>query len=135
MISKIVRLSCLACLFLHATTACFGAQESAVQATEFADTLAELVPRLLNENMVPGAAVALIENGRVVINKGYGSADVARNKPVTPQTGFNIGSISKTVAAWGVMHLVDEGKLKLDEPVSPTSPAGSFRNQNSMPQE
>ena len=37
--------------------------------------------------------------------------------PVTPQTGFNIASISKTVAAWGVMKLVEQGKLELDTPV------------------
>jgi CubicO group peptidase (beta-lactamase class C family) len=80
-------------------------------------TLAEKVPELLKNNMVPGAAVAIIQNGQVVFKQGYGLADVAQNKKVDIHTGFNIGSISKTVAAWGVMKLVEQGKLSLDAPI------------------
>lgn len=75
------------------------------------------IPANLNEFRVPGAAIAIIRNGEVAFVKGYGYADAANKKPVTPQTGFNIGSISKTVAAWGVMKLVEQGKLGLDTPV------------------
>ena len=49
--------------------------------------------------------------------RGYGFADVAQSIPVTPTTGFNVGSISKTIAAWGVMTLVERGELGLDTPV------------------
>lgn len=75
------------------------------------------IPAYLNEFRVPGAAIAIIRNGEVVFVKGYGYADAANKKPVTPQTGFNIGSISKTVAAWGLMKLVEQGKLGLDTPI------------------
>jgi hypothetical protein len=61
---------------------------------------------LLKSFMVPGSAVAIIKDGQVVYKKGYGFADVAKQKPVNLDTGFNIGSILKTVAAWGVMRLV-----------------------------
>ena len=66
---------------------------------------------------MPGAAVAVIRNGEVVATRGYGFADVGKSVPVTPTTGFNIGSISKTIAAWGVMTLVERGELDLDAPV------------------
>ena len=80
------------------------------------DTLAEAfrarlhvrVPTLLEETLVPGAAVALLRNGEVVWITGHGYADLERRTPVEPSTVFNIGSISKTVAAWGVMRLVDD---------------------------
>ena len=69
----------------------------------------------LEEFNVPGAAVALIQNGKIVLQKGYGFADIAQQTSVSTQTGFNIASISKTISAWGVMKLVEEGKLDLDE--------------------
>ena len=89
------------------------------------DTLAEAfrarlhvrVPTLLEETLVPGAAVALLRNGEVVWITGHGYADLERRTPVEPSTVFNIGSISKTVAAWGVMRLVEEDRIDLDAPV------------------
>jgi len=70
----------------------------------------------LEEFIVPGAAIALIDNGEVILQKGYGYADVEKKIKVSSKTGFNIGSISKTVAAWGVMRLVEKGKIDLDSP-------------------
>lgn len=80
-------------------------------------SLDSLVPALLDELATPGAAVALIRGGKVALAKGYGWADGERQVAVTAQTLFNIGSISKTVAAWGLLRLVEEGKLDLDAPV------------------
>jgi len=74
-------------------------------------------PQLLRQFSVPGAAVALIRKGEVVWMRGYGFADVATARRVTPDTLFNVGSISKTATAWGVMRLVETGKLGLDQPV------------------
>jgi CubicO group peptidase (beta-lactamase class C family) len=81
------------------------------------DSLDRVVPRVLAEMRVPGAAVAVIQDGRVAMLRGYGYADRERRIPVTPRTGFSVGSISKAVAAWGVMRLVDQGRLELDAPV------------------
>ena len=67
---------------------------------------------------IPGVAVAVIQNGKVVKMKGYGLANVELNVPVTADTAFKIGSISKPMIAIGVMKLVDEGKIKLDDRVS-----------------
>ena len=71
---------------------------------------------MLNDFIVPGAALAIIENGEVILQKGYGYADIEKGIRVHSKTGFNIGSISKTVAAWGIMKLVQEGKIELDAP-------------------
>jgi CubicO group peptidase (beta-lactamase class C family) len=93
------------------------AGDQATDLKAFTTLLDKQIPQLLEDFMVPGSGVAIIKNGQVVFKKGYGFADVAKQKPVNLDTGFNIGSISKTVAAWGVMRLVEQGKISLDAPV------------------
>lgn len=86
-------------------------------AHSFGRTLDAIAPRILRQYSVPGVAVALIKNGEVVWMKGYGVADTTSTKPITPETLFNVGSISKTATGWGLMRLVDGGKINLDAPV------------------
>lgn len=81
------------------------------------DRMDQTIPSLLEQNKVPGLAIAIIENNKIVLKKGYGYADLENNTRVTPTTGFNIGSISKTMTTWGVMKLVESGKADLDEPI------------------
>ncbi len=93
-----------------------SAQKTTKEVNQFVSELDKKIPELLNDFMVPGAAIAIIENGEVVLQKGYGYANVDKGIKVTNTTGFNIGSISKTVAAWGVLKLVQGGKIELDAP-------------------
>jgi CubicO group peptidase (beta-lactamase class C family) len=99
----------------------------------FTSTVDAVTPNLLREYAVPGAAVALIQKGRVVWVHGYGFANVASGTRVTAETVFNVGSISKSPTAWAVMQLVDQGKVDLDRPVDSYLkrwhlPASSFDN-------
>lgn len=66
----------------------------------------------------PGVAVARVRAGELAWSLGCGYADVESEAPVTGETVFNIGSISKSVAAFGLMKLVEQEKLELDAPVS-----------------
>jgi CubicO group peptidase (beta-lactamase class C family) len=77
----------------------------------------EIIPDLMKEHRVPGMAVAVIDNKRVVLKRGYGYSDVSNEVSTTSETGFNIGSVSKLFTAWGIMTLVESGKLSLDIPV------------------
>jgi CubicO group peptidase (beta-lactamase class C family) len=70
------------------------------------------------ERHIPGAAVAVVKGGRVVRMKGYGVASLEFGVPVTTDTVFEIGSVSKQMTAAGVMLLVQDGKVKLDERIS-----------------
>ncbi|MCO4822550.1 MAG: beta-lactamase family protein [Flavobacteriaceae bacterium] len=81
---------------------------------ELLKTLDVTTPEALQVNKVPGLAIAIIKEGEVIIKKGYGFANVAQGTKVETNTGFNIGSISKTFTAWGIMKLVEEGKIYLD---------------------
>lgn len=69
------------------------------------------------KNNVPGAAVAVIRDGKTVWIQSIGYADLASKKPITSETVFNIGSISKLISAWGFMQLTEKGIVKLDDPV------------------
>ncbi len=75
------------------------------------------VPQRMQDKHVPGMALAIFDQGEVIYSKGLGLADIEKQLPVTKETGFNIGSISKMFTAWGVMKLVETGKVELDTPV------------------
>lgn len=89
-----------------------GSREAA-----FARMVADRTPTYLKELGVPGGAVAVIEDGKVILAQGFGVADTRKAVPVGPATLFNIGSTSKSVAAWGAMRLVFQKKLSLDDSV------------------
>ena len=65
----------------------------------------------------PGLAVALVHRGQVAWARGYGLADRAAREPVMASTRFQAASLSKPVTAWGVLRLVEQGRIGLDEPV------------------
>ncbi|NAS30749.1 serine hydrolase [Flavobacteriaceae bacterium R38] len=85
--------------------------------SEFTTSLEQKLVTSLKEKNVPGMAVAIIDDGDVIYKNGLGYSDVANQVKVDSKTGFNIGSISKMFTAWGVMKLVEKGKIKLDTPV------------------
>jgi CubicO group peptidase (beta-lactamase class C family) len=78
-----------------------------------------IVGRMKHYN-VPGVSIAFFENGQIIWTRAYGLADVATRRPVTPETLFQSASISKPAAALGVLRLVQDGKLSLDEDVNLT---------------
>jgi CubicO group peptidase (beta-lactamase class C family) len=71
----------------------------------------------LANSTAPGLAVALVHQGRLAWAEGYGLADRATGRPVTVRTRFQGASLSKAVAAWGVLRLVEQGRIGLDEPL------------------
>ncbi|GAC1517221.1 MAG: hypothetical protein NVS1B4_16620 [Gemmatimonadaceae bacterium] len=81
------------------------------------DSLEAVIGAILRTARTPGAAVAVVRNGRLAWSRGYGLADIERSTPVTDSTIFQVASISKSVSAWGVLRLADDGHLDLDLPV------------------
>lgn len=65
----------------------------------------------------PGCSVAVSQNGKLIINRGYGSADLERNVPIMPNTVFDAGSVRKQFVAAAILLLVEEGKLSLSDDV------------------
>ncbi|CAN5427825.1 hypothetical protein BH20ACI1_BH20ACI1_06250 [soil metagenome] len=83
-----------------------------------ADEVDKYVRAQLAGQHVPGAAVAVIRSGKVIKMNGYGLASVEFNVPVTTETVFEIGSVSKQITAAAIMLLVEDGKINLDEKIS-----------------
>ena len=94
-------------------------------------TLKELDERLAAlfvQRGIPGASLALIEDGKVTYLKGYGVADKAKGLLVTPDTVFRAASISKSFTSIALMRLVEAGKLTLDARLADVAPEVKFTN-------
>jgi CubicO group peptidase (beta-lactamase class C family) len=78
-----------------------------------------LLAKQMEENHIPGAAVAVVRNGGVLLAKGYGYADLENGVPVDPElTVFRIGSSGKLFTWTAVMQLVERGKLDLNADIN-----------------
>jgi CubicO group peptidase (beta-lactamase class C family) len=71
---------------------------------------------------IPGMSVAVVQDGKVLFQRAYGLANVELNVPATTETKFIIASTTKAWAATGIMMLVEQGKIRLDQPVGELVP-------------
>jgi CubicO group peptidase (beta-lactamase class C family) len=67
---------------------------------------------------IPGMSAAIVKDQRLLWTRGFGYADLEKRIPATPKTLYYIASLTKTFAATVLMHLVEQGKLDLNEPMS-----------------
>ena len=81
----------------------------------------------LREQRIPGLALAVIRDGRVVKSQGYGLANIELDVPVTPDTVFQLGSIGKQFTATAILMLAEDGKLSLDDKITHYFPAAAPR--------
>jgi CubicO group peptidase (beta-lactamase class C family) len=79
----------------------------------------QLLPDLMRKYAIPGGAVAVVRDGKLIYARGFGYADVENRTPVQPDALFRIASVSKPITSVAIMKLVEEGRLQLDEPVAP----------------
>ena len=96
------------------------AQVSIYQKSETGeDTIASIdkIFKDYNDINKPGAAVAVVRDGRVVFKKGYGSANMEYDVPVDPSTVFHIASVSKQFTVFAILLLEAEGKLSFDDDI------------------
>lgn len=113
-----------------AALAVFAADEArgAPQTPPSLAALDVAVGEVLADARVPGAALIVIEDGRVVFSRNYGVSDLSTRAPVVDDTVFRAGSISKSLTSIGVMMLVEEGRLSLDAEVATLLPDLAIRN-------
>ena len=77
------------------------------------------VAALMQKYKLPGGAIAIVRNGKLMYARGFGYADVENKKPVQPDALFRIASVSKPITSAAIMKLVEEGKLSLADRVAP----------------
>ena len=85
--------------------------------SEKLDAIDKKVIKTMKENRVPGASVALIESGKIVLIKGYGVAN-NRGTKVTVKTPFQLASLTKSFTALLMLKLESEGELSLKDPIT-----------------
>jgi len=83
---------------------------------------------------IPGMAIAIVKNDKVIYSKGFGWADLENKEPVTPNHIFAIGSASKAFTSALIGMIVDEGKMDWDDPVQQYLPYFSMKPKSSDPQ-
>ena len=90
----------------------------------------DAVAKQLLSRHTAGVSIAVAREGRLILARGYGMANVEHSVAVTPETVFHIASISKNILAAVVLQLVDQGKLRLDDDVTkyvPEAPTQGWR--------
>lgn len=96
-----------------------GPSTVGLDSTDLSAWLDGLVPDALREGDLPGAIVVVVKDGRILVQKGYGFADVLRRVPMDPaRTVVSVGSVSKLFTWTAVMQQVAAGRLDLDGDVN-----------------
>jgi CubicO group peptidase (beta-lactamase class C family) len=90
---------------------------STVLAQDKAKKIDELISKYNQYGLFNGSAL-VSENGKVILHKGYGSANMEWNIPNKPDTKFRLGSVTKQFTALLILKLVEQGKIKLDVPIT-----------------
>ena len=81
------------------------------------------VTSFMSEKNVPGLSIAIVENGALVWENGYGLADLENFVPAKAGTVYRLASVSKPITATAIMQLYERGKIDLDAPIQKYCPA------------
>ncbi|HLF47364.1 MAG TPA: serine hydrolase domain-containing protein [Chitinophagaceae bacterium] len=81
------------------------------------DSTEIIVQHMMKQQKIVGLSLAVIKNGKAVVNKGYGLANAELNVPVNAETVIRLGSVSKQFFSTAIITLMEEGKLSIDDPV------------------
>jgi CubicO group peptidase (beta-lactamase class C family) len=82
------------------------------------DSIDVFINNQIKKQGIIGLSVGIVKDGKIIKAKGYGVANIELNVPATENTVYKIGSVSKQYIAVGIMKLVQEGKLKVSDPIT-----------------
>lgn len=118
-LNPIFKLGILTILLTYFTT-CFsvyGKGYNLGDTEKFISKLNDEMPKLMNKYNIPGASIGIVEEGKIQGIYNYGMANKKDKVMIDDNTVFQVASISKSITSWGIMKLVEEGKIDLDMPV------------------
>jgi CubicO group peptidase (beta-lactamase class C family) len=91
--------------------------------------LSGLVDQEMSDHEITGISIALIDDQKVIWQKGFGFADLENKIPATPETIYRAGSISKVFTAAATMQLAEQGKIDIDQPLVKALPEFSIKSR------
>jgi CubicO group peptidase (beta-lactamase class C family) len=83
-----------------------------------ADAIDHYITAQMQQLHIPGASLAIVRNGRIIKAQGYGVANLELKAPARKETVYEIGSNTKQFTAAAIMMLVEEGKIRLEDPIT-----------------
>jgi CubicO group peptidase (beta-lactamase class C family) len=101
------------------------APSAAAQTRAVVDSIDGFVRSELARQRVPGMSVAVLRGDSVLLARGYGYANVEHHVPATDSTVYPVGSVSKQFTAAAIVMLAEQGRLRLDDPITRYLPEGS----------
>lgn len=104
-------------LVIAALTVSCAVPRDELNTAEITRNLESMIPGLMEKARIPGLQIALIRDGDVVWEKGFGVTNSMADNPVTTDTIFEAASLTKPLFAHAVMQMVDEGLVDLDRPI------------------
>src|SRR5215472_5200971 len=108
----------LACIVMMAISVTGARVAAQAPAEHYRNELQPLLEDFVRQQQIPGFAIGVIQDDRLVYAHGFGVKNLAHNRdPVTPRSLFHMASITKTFVATSILQLVEAGKINLDAPV------------------
>ncbi|WP_432711061.1 serine hydrolase [Pedobacter sp.] len=83
-----------------------------------ADSIDNFIHRLMEQRKIPGLQLAVIRDGKIIKNESYGLANLEHSIKTKPESIFSVNSITKAFVGVAIMQLVEDGKLKVTDPLS-----------------
>jgi CubicO group peptidase (beta-lactamase class C family) len=80
--------------------------------------LEKIIRNYMRKYRIPGLSISIFQEDQQIYSKGFGARDLEKFIPMTPRTLIGIGSITKSITAFAIMKLVEQGKIKLDDSAS-----------------
>ncbi len=116
-----MRLTALICSLL--TLFCFS--KGAAQTSALPDVVDRFIRAELARQRIPGMSVAVLRGDSVLLARGYGFANLEHRVPATDSTVYTVGSLTKPFTAAAIVLLSEQGRLRLDDPITRYLPEGS----------
>lgn len=88
------------------------------QAQEWGNRIADYLSREVEANGIPGLTAAVVRNGEVIYSGAFGSPRLGGGESLTPEHVFHFASVSKPFVATAIVQLVEDGRIRLDDPVT-----------------
>jgi CubicO group peptidase (beta-lactamase class C family) len=114
---KLVLTLSILCLLTVSTAGQTPSSET-VELTRLRGELEPKITEAIKSGRLPGFAIGVVKNGKLIYAKGFGVAKLGTSTPVTSRSLFHMASVTKTFVATAVMQLVEQGKIDLDAPIT-----------------